>query len=829
MSKSIFKANWMPGLLITLVCLLLTQTTPLQSLDWHAYDLAMRLSGDKPASDDIVVIVIDDQSINALGPWPWSHALLAKVTAIVSASRPRVFGLMLATDAEQAANSLDAISELSITLKKQGVLKGRVRRAVENTTARLDVDQQLASTLGGSVKVVLAMPYLAGSIADDAAPVTGYLQKFSLSGWTSASIPQARAIYPPIELLSKSVGGIGFVNAEVETDSHSHLYPQVIRYDNSYFASFELMMAARHLNLSADDIRSAGLTGIEFGNKNLVTDSDFAIYPYFYPAENDQPTFRSISAVDLLNNKVPASALSDKTVILGLSSERFVSAQHMPNGAVMPPVLVAAHSLSSILNNHLYQRPIWADLAQAMSIGLTGLYLMFLLTRLRKTTGLFLSVFILLILINIQLIFMTSQSIWIPLIAAILALITGHLVVSGRQFLASHSLTIGQSLSEANRQLGQSFQSQGQLDQAFEQFKLCDTDDRLLGQLYNLGLDYERKRQFNKAISVFGFIQGKQPDYSDVSDRIHQNKKATEAVLLGSGASANTHAALILDNGDMQKPMLGRYQIEKEIGRGAMGMVYLGRDEKIGRTVAIKTMAMREEIEPNKREEVKARFFREAEAAGRLNHPNIVTVYDVGEQDLAYIAMDYLKGKDLTAYCEAKTLLPIETVFEIIISVAKALAYAHEQHVVHRDIKPANIIYHPAKKIAKLTDFGVACLTDASKTKTGTVLGSPYYMSPEQLAGSKVDGRADIYSLGVTLYQLIAGELPFTSDSMANLMYRIANEKHADIRHYRPDVPGCVGNIISRCLQKNADKRYQSGDLMATAMKRCLTRIREQN
>ena len=239
---------------------------------------------------------------------------------------------------------------------------------------------------------------------------------------------------------------------------------------------------------------------------------------------------------------------------------------------------------------------------------------------------------------------------------------------------------------------------------------------------------------------------------------------------------------------------------------------------------------MREEIEPNKREEVKARFFREAEAAGRLDHPNIVTVYDVGdEQDLAYIAMDYLKGKDLTAYCEAKTLLPIETVFEIIISVAKALAYAHEQHVVHRDIKPANIIYHPAKKIAKLTDFGVACLTDASKTKTGTVLGSPYYMSPEQLAGSKVDGRADIYSLGVTLYQLIAGELPFTSDSMANLMYRIANEKHADIRHYRPDVPGCVGNIISRCLQKNADKRYQSGDLMATAMKRCLTRIREQN
>ncbi len=147
-------------------------------------------------------------------------------------------------------------------------------------------------------------------------------------------------------------------------------------------------------------------------------------------------------------------------------------------------------------------------------------------------------------------------------------------------------------------------------------------------------------------------------------------------------------------------------------------------------------MVLSDEFEDDMRDEIRNRFFREAEAAGRLDHPNIVTVYDVGEeQDLAYIAMDYLKGKDLSAYCTPKTLLPVSEVFEVIMNMAVALDYAHQQKVVHRDIKPANIIYDKQKRTAKITDFGVACLTDASKTKTGTVLGSPYYMSPEQLSG----------------------------------------------------------------------------------------------
>ena len=235
----------------------------------------------------------------------------------------------------------------------------------------------------------------------------------------------------------------------------------------------------------------------------------------------------------------------------------------------------------------------------------------------------------------------------------------------------------------------------------------------------------------------------------------------SETVILGGGG-AHPGGTVILPGGGVEKPMLGRYEVEKELGKGAMGVVYLGKDPKIGRVVAIKTMALSQEFEADELKDVKERFFREAETAGRLTHPNIVTIYDAGEEhDLAYIAMEFLKGKDLTPYIKPDTLLPLDKVLSIVARVADALAYAHKNNVVHRDIKPANIMYDLEGDSVKVTDFGIARITDSSKTKTGMVLGTPSYMSPEQLAGKKIEGRSDLFSLGVTLYQLSCGKLPF--------------------------------------------------------------------
>jgi serine/threonine-protein kinase len=499
-----------------------------------------------------------------------------------------------------------------------------------------------------------------------------------------------------------------------------------------------------------------------------------------------------------------------------------------PNGQSISPTLAAAHTVSSILKNEQYRLPEWSGWAQRGLIVVIGLYLMLILGRFRTNTGFFLSLFLLLMIFNAHFLLMSAQSLWLPMMAAAVMLIVGHLLLGTRKLIHAHFDHAQSEISAANFQLGMSLHSQGQLDQAFTKFRGCKVDEGLLGQVYNIGLDYERKRQFNKAGKVFEFILEHDPKFNDVNERLEQNEQAANAVVLSGRDTNGPGPNLISSSQGVQKPKLGRYQIDSEIGRGAMGMVYLGHDDKIGRTVAIKTMMLGDEIEDDMRDEVKARFFREAEAAGRLDHPNIVTVYDVGdEQDLAYIAMDYLKGKDLTAYTTNKTLLPVSQVFHIIGNVALALDYAHKQHVVHRDIKPANIIYDQTKRMAKITDFGVACLTDASKTKTGTILGSPYYMAPEQLAGKKVDGRADLFSLGVTLYQMLCGELPFQGESIANLMYNIANELHPDIRRFRSDLPNCINTLVNKALQKESTDRFQSGIEMAAAMKRCQEHIRE--
>ncbi|MDB5963819.1 MAG: hypothetical protein JWQ72_319, partial [Polaromonas sp.] len=327
------------------------------------------------------------------------------------------------------------------------------------------------------------------------------------------------------------------------------------------------------------------------------------------------------------------------------------------------------------------------------------------------------------------------------------------------------------------------------------------------------------KRQFNKAQAVYEYMATYDKKHKDLESKLNRAKNLSETVILG-GSGSHPGGTMLLDGGGVEKPMLGRYQVEKELGKGAMGVVYLGKDPKIGRVVAIKTMALSQEFEGEELEDARERFFREAETAGRLQHQNIVTIFDAGEEhDLAYIAMEFLKGKDLADVTKGGQLLPIPKVLSIVARVAEALAYAHKQNVVHRDIKPANIMYELESDTVKVTDFGIARITDSSKTKTGLVLGTPSFMSPEQIAGKKVDGRSDLYSLGVMLFQMLAGVLPFRGDSMAELMYKIANEPAPDIRIIRKEISARLADIVALSLSKRSETRYQDGDQFASDLR----------
>lgn len=261
--------------------------------------------------------------------------------------------------------------------------------------------------------------------------------------------------------------------------------------------------------------------------------------------------------------------------------------------------------------------------------------------------------------------------------------------------------------------------------------------------------------------------------------------------------------------------MLGRYQVVKELGRGAMGVVYLGKDPTIQRFVAIKTMRLDDIDKEEELKEFRDRFFREAESTGRLSHPNIVTVYDAGEQEgLAYIAMEYLEGTLLSCYCQKSTLVPAKQALQIVATVADALDYAHSQGVIHRDVKPPNIMILK-QRLVKVMDFGIAKMASASKTQSSMIVGTPRYMSPEQATGKDVDGRSDVFSLGIVLFELLTGERPFDAENMPALVMRIAKAPHAPLLKYRRDLPTRVQSILDRALQKEIQNRYRHASDMA--------------
>ena len=286
-----------------------------------------------------------------------------------------------------------------------------------------------------------------------------------------------------------------------------------------------------------------------------------------------------------------------------------------------------------------------------------------------------------------------------------------------------------------------------------------------------------------------------------------------------SEAEAVTH---ILTTQSGPPSTLGRYKVLKELGRGSMGVVYLGKDPTIQRFVAIKTMRLDEIDNHDKLQEVKARFFREAESTGRLSHPNIVTIFDAGEEDdLGYIAMEMLQGTTLKQWSRKPNLLPLEKLISMLATVAEAMDHAHQQGIVHRDIKPANIML-TTDEVIKIMDFGIAKMGTSSKTQTNIVLGTPTYMSPEQISGKKVDGRSDIFSLGVVMFELLTGRPPYTADNVSALLFAIAHTPHPSVKAIRPDLPPIVKEILDRALQKDPVHRYRRASEFATQLRSCL-------
>ena len=846
MTKAGFwKTDWFLGVAVVILVALFSRASDLiPSLERKAYDLGVVATSRTPLNK-IAVIAIDDQSLANLGRWPWSRDVLAKMTDNLSAAKAKVIAYTVLFSEPQVDAGyvyVTKLLELASTAPAPAPAEpaaapdpnapqaappgplGQFVALLTEAEQKLNTDRRLAGSFARAGNVVPMILFDVGEPRGKPdRPLPEYVTKFNLpkvdKGMDDGVLPTRKVDYP-IEIIGKSAAALGHLNATPDVDGGTRTEPLVLGYFDQVYPSLSMMAAARSLNLGVADMRVQPGERVSLGKLNIVTDPATRMYTYFYKDRDGRPAFPVDSFYDVITGKIPVSKYQDKIVLIGPTAPGLGSAAITPVSPNMPPVLVLAHSVSSILSEHFFVTPAWGYWVELAVFLLVAAYLIGLLPRLKAGMGASVTAALIALLLIAHFALMTSAAMWLQLMLPLVLLAVGHVLLVTKRFALTEAGKVKSDAdsAESNRMLGLAFQGQGQLDMAWDKFRKVPMDDALMDNLYNLALDFERKRQFNKAENVFQYMGAHNPKFRDLEARLSRARAMSETVILGGGSS-HPGGSMSLGTG-AEKPMLGRYQVEKELGKGAMGVVYQGKDPKIGRVVAIKTMALSQEFEADELAEVKERFFREAETAGRLSHPNIVTIYDAGEEhDLCYIAMELLKGKDLIPYTKPDNLLPVEKAVSIIARVADALGYAHRQNIVHRDIKPGNIMYELESDSPKVTDFGIARITDSSKTKTGMVLGTPSYMSPEQLSGKKVDGRSDLFSLAVSLYQLLCGALPFVGESMAQLMFKIANEPATNILSVRPNLPPALAAFLDRAMAKDADQRFQTGEEFAAALR----------
>ncbi|HEX9720395.1 MAG TPA: serine/threonine-protein kinase [Ramlibacter sp.] len=829
--RQFWRTDWfVAGLVILAVVVLHQATDVIGTAERRFYDFASTSSGRQP-SDRIAVIAIDDQSIANIGRWPWPRDVHAQLIDQLSAAKAKTIVYTTFFFEPQTDRGLVFIRRIKEALgsvaEGQGGPAEQLGKVIEEAEQTLDTDAKLAASMARAGNVLLPSVYELGEPqgrADGNLPA--YVARSAIDESSGFSVPAIRGQYP-IASIGSAASGIGHLNQLSDVDGAVRDDPLLVNYYGKAVPSMALLAAARSLNLGPGDIKLNPGESVQIGKLRVKTDDSARMLPQFYKGRDGKPAFAVDSFYDVLSGKIPAGKYADKIVLIGATAAGVGTTFAAPGYAGLSPAEMMAHITSSILGEHFIVQPAWATWAALAAFLLVAAYLIALLPRLSAGMGAAATAALFLLLIGSEFVLLSSASLWLNLVFPAALLVIGHLALTTKRFLVTEAgkLKSDDESAETNRMMGLALQGQGQLDASFDRFRRVPMGETVMENLYNLALDFERKRQFNKAQTVYEHMAAWNKDFKDLQSKLNRARNLSETVILGGGGS-RSGGTMLLDGGAVEKPMLGRYQVEKELGKGAMGVVYLGKDPKIGRVVAIKTMALSEEFEGEELTDARERFFREAETAGRLQHQNIVTIFDAGEEhDLAYIAMEFLKGKDLVDFCKDGQLLPIPKVVAIVIRVAEALAYAHKQNVVHRDIKPANIMYEFESDTVKVTDFGIARITDSSKTRTGLVLGTPSFMSPEQIAGKKVDGRSDLYSLGVMLFQMLSGVLPFRGESMAELMYKIANEDAPDVRSIRKDIPERLANIVALSLSKRSETRYQDGGQFAADLRAVLAEM----
>ena len=499
-----------------------------------------------------------------------------------------------------------------------------------------------------------------------------------------------------------------------------------------------------------------------------------------------------IDAADVLRRKEVAGDVTGRTVFIDAEPPLVGAAGVLPSGQYATLSEITASVLADLENGQTIVSPSWVKALEWLVPALVAILASLFLPGRKRREILVAAGGVIFGLLLVEAILLAVLRMRIDL-GRPTVLVIGVMLLAW--WLAG---TARQATANAFKR-GSDFLAAGRLEPAFAEFRRCEPTDMLASIMYKLSLAFEEQSKPERAEAVLDWLK--------------QTQRSEPSASLKPDSPPGAPGA---------PKRLGRYVIERKLGRGAMGAVYLARDPRINRAVALKVIPLDKEFEDEELAEARIRFFREAESAGRLTHPNIVTVYDAGEdKNLAFIAMEYLQGSPLTRFTDPQKLLAPNKALELCARVADALDYAHNQGVVHRDIKPANILYNLRDDTLKISDFGVARMTDNNRTKTGIVLGTPMYMSPEQLNAEQITGLSDLFSLGVTLYELLTGEVPYQAANIAVLMTKITSDDPPPVSNRRSGVPPSVDSVLLKAMAKRPENRFANGAEMAVALRNC--------
>jgi serine/threonine-protein kinase len=793
---------------LLMVVLAANDFAPLNSLQRSMDDFLCSFTAPEGTRPNVYLVDIDGASLDKYGDWPWDHDLVADLTAAIAAGEPNsiLLDLDLYEDADQEAAGHTNVLAEQLAWIRQVVLP----YDIAETTFRSGKTRNPENLFNNSVAVDNPL-----GIMDERSSL------------------QVRKVFLPAEKLLIDKPLLGFDYNRPDPDRLLRHQPLLMNFDGYYYPSNSLLAAATYFDIPPDQIKVVEGREIQIGSHRRVPINERGeIYLRF----SDGVGFNRFSAAQVLAEEFDRSVFENKAIVLGQLRGNESEYFDTPGEENRPEMLIKATVIENIVNNNLLT--VRNDLARLSLIVLLvlGGICAFALPRVNMMYRMVILGGGLIVLANVNYLLFSSYGMLVPTIYIALELI---LFMIASPLLDSALLAGSEAEEKAPKVKAKQAKVKEKAPEAdvpVREIKAKDTDEEnvkttalgradehtsAVAEIDHQSISLDEPAPEETIAGPVADDSMPTPVDADQSDQLTDSDADltshltdSDAALMSEDEEASDSRPVQTDTGgapvtaaDLKN--LGRYQIQKILGKGAMGTVYLGVDPAINRPVALKTIRLDFVTDPDEMEELKERLHREAQSAGKLSHPNLVTIYDVGsEGSLQYIAMEYLEGQTLEDMIKKKTRFNYRIIAQMISQICGALEYAHEQGIVHRDIKPANIMVLGDYR-AKVMDFGIARVDSSSMTKTGIAMGTPNYISPEQLKGLEIDRRADIFSLGVVMYEMLLGRRPFKGENLTSLMYAILNNEPDKPSSVRPQIPLLFDHIIGRALKKDPAERYQ--------------------